>query len=97
MSARQELRRQFEQLPPEMGELLNLAEEEIWNDGFGSAKEAIMSLHKRLKVLELLCSGAAWRGQDEKFHQRWQWYRSLPPVGGIPDEAIQELRRETNG
>lgn len=96
MSAIAELRRQFQYLPPEMTELLDAVEEEVWNAGFDSAREQIVLLHKRLTVLELLCAGAAWRGQDAKFHQRWQWYRNLPMAGDIPADEAEELRKDIN-
>lgn len=96
MTAIGELRRQFQQLPPEMTELLDAAEEEMWNAGFNAASEELVRLRKRLTVLELLCAGAAWRGQDAKFHQRWQWYRNLPMAGDIPADEAEELRKDIN-
>ncbi len=83
-------------LLPEMAELLDRVEDEAWNAGFNAASEELVRLRKRLTVLELLCAGAAWRGQDAKFHQRWQWYRNLPLVGDIPTDEAEELRKDAN-
>lgn len=64
--------------------------EKAWNEGFGACSQRLMDVSKRLTVLELLCSGAANRGQDEKFQTRWAWYKDLPMVDAFKGSGIDK-------
>lgn len=64
--------------------------EKAWGYGFAAGSERLVDVSKRLTVLELLCAGAAHRGQDDKFQDRWKWYKNLPMVDAFKDTGIDK-------
>lgn len=64
--------------------------EKAWSAGFDACSERLVDVSKRLTVLELLCSGAANRGQDDKFQTRWAWYKDLPMVDAFKGSGIDK-------
>lgn len=69
---------------------MSAVQDQAWSAGFDACSERLVDVSKRLTVLELLCSGAAHRGQDEKFQARWAWYKNLPMVDAFKGSGIDK-------